>query len=439
MTINTDFLKEWEEHFSKTYDELKTFFLEKVEKLKKEGLNEEEAIEEARSLLYIECKGEMNSPAVKFVGIIFGSTEPFDWTKNYREFALKQYKETGDAAIGKYVTIDKETKTVKPLWYSSKDEAKRTQVLEPTFSKMVFGYGIKITDYADIQYIQDKIKNELKDEKTYSSKNIKAYKTMKPDQLTTELANKWKSFRWFDLSVGFEYANDKSEKFVKIPDDKECFKCFEFRALDKTNNEPTYVLNCSSTTEFVKSELITIDLKTIENLLKSSPRFIEISKLEAPFNNATNFALSGDKKEKRTTKDIYITYGSVSSDIIDSKYSDMLFLDHMSLGFDPTKKVPLYMPKGSVDFGKNTKIYVIGKLSQKLDTTKQPAKWSYPAVGVSSFVIIKKTEMVKKEDVKDKMKEENKGVQTDKKKTDTKTKEEDNLPDENADNWSGGI
>jgi hypothetical protein len=235
---------------------------------------------------------------------------------------------------------------------------------------------------------------------------------MNYNQVTDMVKKLWSKLKWFDMTISGDNAdvelynakvkeldkqleNNKINKdeynnliskldYINITDNM-LFKSVEFKAIDKTENSSTYILNASSRTKIV----LTDDMEFNPDIISASGKYFDISQLDTYFNTKANYG--------ETTKDGVIsqfgnqnvcTIGTISSDPIETPYGVMFYLDDLKLGFDIDKKITLFMNKDAKGmFGKNTRMYVFGRLRRSFDNVK--GKFLYPSINVSSYYITK--------------------------------------------------
>jgi hypothetical protein len=387
--VDLGFIKDWAKSLSKPLEELKSRYESIFKELVKNGVTEDEALEEAKSILFIEIKSEMQSSAEVFIGMVYGYSSARDWTSNIRAEALQKFKDIGASAVGKYVTID-DQKNVKPLWFNSKDEKKRTQILEPSLIRNVCGMSIKKQHFAVIEILNDIIANKVKKPEEYEA-DFNKWGSLKPEQAKAKLGDLWAEFKWFEMTISNDYADETKERYIKMP---ELFKPVIFRAVDKTDKQEFLALNSSSRTIFEATNKLPLEQKQIVHFLKTNKRFIKIGEIDKVFAQKSNYTESS-KNKTQTTTGMYITEGSISSDMNTSPYSDILRLDDISLGFDVDKSVTLFLPKGMVNFGKGSRVIVVGQLTRKFDDKAK--KYGYPSVQVSGVYVTKLVKVVTQE------------------------------------------
>lgn len=385
------FLKEWAKNLSKPLEEVKSRYEAIYKELVKGGVDEAEAIEEAKSVLFIEIKSEMQSSAEVFIGMVYGYSAPRDWTSNIRAEALQKFKDMGNNAIGKYVTID-DKKNVKPLFHTAKDEKKRTQILEPSLIRNICGMAIKKQHFAIIEILNDIVAGKVKKPEEYEGDFAK-WGDLKPEQAKLKLSDLWAEFRWFEMTISNEYADEATTRYIHMP---ELFKPVTFRGLDKTENQDYLALNSSSRTLFENTNKLPLEPKQIVHFLKSNKRYIKIAEIDKVFAQKNNYT-ENSKNKSQTTLGMYITEGSISSDMSTSPFSDILRLDDISLGFDADKSVTLFIPKGMINFGKGSRVIVVGQFTRKFDDKAK--KYSYPSVQVSGIYVTKLVKVVSQEAV----------------------------------------
>jgi hypothetical protein len=420
------FLTEWSKNSGIEYGVLKSNYDKYLEELKQSNCENPE--EEAMRMLFLDVRYEIQSPAVGWKGIICGATEPFDWTKQKREYALEQYKLNPQLAIEKgYVRLDEKGVPL-PLFYDCKNENMRSNVLETSLIRTLYGIAIKQEVYEELlvlKYINDGdisknllnleiLKKYVDMEKLENEENISKIKDtterknkMLDHELIVKHANKKLfeknsegktqltemmkklsgSINWFDMTISNEQANPNSKTFIPITEDM-YFKPFGFRAINKTTeNDSCIILSSSKRTMF--EPLINSPLQFDPIMIKATTRYLKITDLTKPFSVKENYRTKKKKDvETQTTNNIYATEGYIGGDAIVNQYSTIFVLDDISLGFDKDKKVTLFMPVGTEKFlGRNSKVMVFGTLMRNFDKIKKG--WQYPSINVSSYYILK--------------------------------------------------